>query len=214
MKRVTKKKKEWFPKVTKDVAIKTAKGAGMDLAAVGAGSLASAFMGKWSIALGAALLIGGNYVGKDAKGYLRLAGASALAWGAANVYKDQEIEEEAAVNGVGFVAVKEGAKKRLVNFKDSWLKALRIDKLIGAKNEADEDDVSVGSIDLSAMEALDDSVKEAAIQFQMRQMEAAEQEQEDFENEEPDQLDYSMRDTERELSYATYGDEEFDLSTI
>lgn len=212
MKRVTKKKKKWLPKVTKDVAIKTAKGAGMDLAAVGAGSLASAFMGKWSIALGAALLIGGNYVGKDAKGYLRLAGASALAWGAANVYKDQEIEEEAAVNGVGFVAMKEGAKKRLVNFKDSWLKALHIDKLIGAKNDAD--DVSVGSIDLSAMDALDDSVKEAAIQFQMRQMEAAEKEGEEFENEEPDRLNYSLREAEPELSYATYGDEEFDLSTI
>jgi len=79
------KKKKWFPKPTKKQLMKTAKGTGLDAAALGLGTLTSSFMGKWSLALGAALIVGGNYVQSDIKDYLRLAGVAAVAWCVAKV---------------------------------------------------------------------------------------------------------------------------------
>lgn len=210
MKKGVKKKKVWLPKPTKQQLIKTAKGTAIDAAVLGAGTLVSSVMGKWSLALGAVLLIGGNYVEKDIKEYLRLAGVAAIAWGVAKGTENQQVEEDAAISGVGFVAMKEGAKNRLINFKNDWVKALRIDKLTKPK----EDTISgIGSLDLSELDAFEDSVKRSAVDFQMDQMEDAD----DFENSQnasSELIEFNNQSDDLAQMNGIYAEEEFDLSTI
>lgn len=212
MKEGEKKKKKWLPKPTKKQFIKTAKGTGLDALALGAGTLASSFMGKWSLALGAALIIGGNYVQKDIKEYFRLAGVAAVAWGVAKVSEHQQVEEDAAISGVGFVAMKEGAKNRLINFKNNWVKALRIDKLT-KPNSGQESISSIGSIDLSALDTVEDSVKRSAVEYQMSQMDEDE-DFEEYEENEQAEIEFSNAANDLEEINGIYAEEEFDLSTI
>ncbi|NOQ75637.1 MAG: hypothetical protein GQ574_26755 [Crocinitomix sp.] len=204
-----KKKKKWLPKPTKKQLIKTAKGTAIDAAVLGAGTLVSSAMGKWSLALGAALVIGGNYVQKDISEYLRLAGVAAIAWGVAKVTENEQVEEDATISGVGFVAMKEGAKNRLINFKNNWVKALRIDKLTKS-NSSQESESSIGSIDLSALDTLEDSVKRSAVDFQMSQMD----DEGDYPYGDGELIEYSDEANDLEQFNGIYAEEEFDLSTI
>ncbi len=203
--------KKWLPKLTKVKAIQTAKGVVLEGGSGLIGALGAAGFGKWGLAFGGLLLLAGNYVDKDIRHYFSIAGIGALVQTVAKWNENEAISDDAAINGVGFVAIKEGAKNRLLSFKNDWLKALRIDKLIKPKAAIDSG-VSIGAIDLSALEALDDSVKASAVQFQMDQME--DEEGENYAEYQNDQIEFSEQGNELEEMNGIYAEEEFDFNTI
>jgi len=111
---------------------------------------------------------------------------------------------------VGFVAMKEGAKNRLNNFKNDWIKALRIDKLTKS-NSGHTSNSSIGAIDLSALDTIEDTVKQSAVEYKMSQMD------DDFDTYDTDEnelIEYANQTDEFENINGIYAEEEFDLSTI
>jgi len=192
----------------------TAMKSGVDLV-VGssAGAGLGALLGIWSPLAGFLMIGAGHYFG-DKSGVLRVAGAATIAYGIAKAAENRAATEEASVNGISLGSLAEGAKGRLINFKDNWLKAFYLDKLTGKKKEEtiEDSDVTVGAIDLSDLDMFEDMTKETAVKFELQRLKNEDsfdvEEEEEFEDEE----EFLEEDLEG-LNYAMI-EEEIDFSTI
>lgn len=193
----------------KFTAIKT----GVDVVAgsVVGGGLGALF-GIWSPILGLILIGAGHALG-DKSGVLRVAGAATMAYGIAKAVENRSATTEASVNGVSLGSLADGAKGRLINFKDNWLKATFLDKLVSKKEESTEEgDPTIGAIDLSELDIIDSMVEDSAINFEMQNIANEDSfedededeefsEEEDFEEEEDlEGLDYSLIEEEIDFS--------------
>ncbi len=151
---------------------------------------------------GIVLLGLGHFLG-DKTGVMRVIGASMFGYGLAKVTQKDELDE--TIDGLTMGAIGAKAKRRLGEFKNEWMKAFFIDKIV--KPKSSQDNLAIdgfGAIDLSAMDAIEESVKQSAIQHEMNQMESQEQ---NF-------LENAADEDEDEISFVTIPEDEIDLSTI
>lgn len=100
-------------------------------------------------------------------------------------------------------SITEGAKNRLINFKNNWLQAFYLDKVIGSKTPTE--DPTVGDIDVSALDVFDDLNKKEAIKYELQRI----QQEEDSAN---DPLK-GLEDEVNEMNYSII-EEDFDYSTL
>lgn len=135
----------------KVTALKT----GVGLVGASSGAGLAALIGKFSPILGVVMISAGSYLG-DKSGLLAIAGAATLGYGLAKANENRITEST--------------MKDRLVTFKNDWLKATYLDKLL-KKGESDEEDVEIGAIDSSVLDQFQERIKESAVKFQMSQME-------------------------------------------
>jgi len=153
-----------------DAVLGTSTGAGL-----------AAVFGIWSPLVGVILIGAGHYFG-DKSGLLRVSGAATIAYGIAKASENRAAVDDASVNGVSLGSVADGAKQRLIDFKNNWLKAFYLDKLTKEKETATDDkkDATVGAIDLSELDSIEEMVKESAIQFELKNI----KEEDDFDEDE------------------------------
>lgn len=192
----------------KDVKI-TGMKTGVDLVVgSGVGTGLGALLGLWSPVAGLIMIGAGHYFG-DKSGVLRVAGAATIAYGIAKAVENRAASEESAVNGITMSGVADGAKRRLIDFKNNWLKATYADKLFSKKSEESEQEedgeTTVGAIDLRALDVFEDMTKQSAIQHELKQL----QQEDDLEEE-----DFLIEDDLEGLNYAIIEEEEIDFSTL
>lgn len=135
-------------------------------ATLGAGLSATAGS-KVGIPTGVILIGLGNYF-DEKSGLLKIAGASAVAYGIAKAIEEQN----ASVNGLGEI---DKAKNRLGKFKDELLVAFYIDKLLPKKGSTSSsstnsdiagfEDEQMGRIDLSSLDMFERFNEEQAQSF-------------------------------------------------
>lgn len=150
-------------------AMKTAVEAGL---VSGGGAGIAALIGRFSPLVGVAIIAAGNILGDKTK-LSMIAGASMIGYGIAkSKYFEAEAKKAEAkkeLDGFSLGIVKDQAKNRLIDFKESWMKAFFLDKLIkpkedkGAGNNTGE---SIGAIDLSALDVFEDFNRQQAIKFE------------------------------------------------
>lgn len=215
------KKKKYF---TKKNAVTTAKGLGIDLLVGSAGAAVGAGLGKWSPVLGILMMGAGHFIGGKLE-LLRVAGAATMAYGVAKAMENDAAAKATAVDGISLGSIAEGAKGRLLNFKDNWLKAFYLDKLVGKKEEeSQEEKTPMGSIDLSDLDVFDDMNKQAAANFELQRI-RAEEEEEDYEDEEDEEYEDEDFETEelleedleeelQGLDYVLIDEDEIDFNTL
>ena len=182
------------------------------------GVLIGGAAGLWSLPLGL-LLIGGGHHLKDQSGIsslVRIAGASAIAYGVAKNIDFKAASKQAQVNGVGGLAgATQGMKDRLQTVKADLMAAYFLDRIFKKNNtggttskmvDIDDDDDSVGAIDVSALDFFDDYNQQEADEFE---------EQQSYSYPQPDQLPYygSTSSVSPETSFALFEDEP-DMSDI
>lgn len=172
-------------------------------ATLGAGI--GAVTGKQARFVGLGMIFLGHYTG-DKSGVLRVAGASALAYGIAKYFENETLA--GTVNGVTLQGETTKAKTRLTTFKDEVLATFYLDKVFKKKDSTGDDtadntttsqaSTTVGSIDLSALELFDDFNHQEAEDFHAQLSASPDFEQDDYEDE------YSVNDapSEREAEYA------------
>jgi hypothetical protein len=137
--------------------------------AAGVGSLAP-FAGL--IMLGAGYFLGGKWQ------LLTVAGAATLGYGIAKA-QDNRLDE--------------GVKERFVTFKNDWIHAFYVDKLINkGESDFDSSDTTIGAIDLSELDHFDEKLKESAIKFQMGQMEEDSAPAIEMDDEESEEIDFAI----------------------
>ena len=143
------------------------------------------------------ILIGlGHYLG-DKSGLLRLTGAATMGYGIAKAIENRNAPEASLV---------EGAKTRLINFKNDWLNAFYLDKVFKAKAETETtEDASIGAIDLSALDVFDDLNQQSAQNFELQQELSAEQTDDfdgavQFDAEDLEGINYSVIEEEIDFS--------------
>lgn len=178
-----------------------------------AGAGLGAAFGIWSPLAGFLMIGAGHYFG-DKSGVLRVAGAATIAYGIAKASENRAAAEVASVNGISLGSLAEGAKDRLSNFKDNFLKAYYLDKITGKKKEAV--DATVGAIDMSELNAFEDLIKESAVRHELKTIQEEDSIDEDFvEEEEIDEYETEIID-DGELEGMNYAliDEEYDFSTF
>ena len=140
----------------------------------------------------------GHYLG-DKSGLLRLTGAATMGYGIAKAIENRNGPETSLV---------EGAKTRLINFKDDWLNAFYLDKVFKAKEVAEStEDASIGAIDLSALDVFDDLNEQSAQQFEMQQA-LSDNQAENFD----ETIQFDAEDLEG-MNYSVF-EEEIDFSNI
>ena len=140
----------------------------------------------------------GHYLG-DKSGLLRLTGAATMGYGIAKAIENRNAPETSTV---------EGAKTRLINFKDEWLNAFYLDKVFKAKEDAEStEDASIGAIDLSALDVFDDLNEQSAQHFEMQQV-LSENQTENFDQ----AVQFDAEDLEG-MNYSVI-EEEIDFSNI
>ena len=93
---------------------------GVDLVGATIGAGTGALLGIWSPLLGIALFGAGHYFG-DKSGVLRIVGAGAIAYGIAKAVENRNSVEEVSVNGMTMGSLADGAKDRLINFKNETI---------------------------------------------------------------------------------------------
>ena len=136
-------------------------------ATVGAGI--GAVTGKQAKWVGLSMIGLGHYFG-DRSGVLRVAGASAIAYGIAKHFENEQIAT--SVNGFTLAGESSKAKTRLTQFKDEALATFYLDKIFKggtSTNTADSStnaDGSVGAIDLSALDFFDNFNRQEADEFE------------------------------------------------
>ena len=198
---------------------------GVDLGVSTLGAGLGALGGIFSPIAGVALILAGHFL-NDKSGILRMAGAATMAYGIAKAADNRMASQNQSVNGISLGSVTEGAKNRLINFKDNWLQAFYIDKLTGSKKESlPAEDQTIGAIDLSSLDVFEEMNKESAINFELSQR----GEQESFEEEEEFEEEMEMEDAEdffeeefedqeseglEGLSYAIMDEDEIDFSIM
>ncbi|MBI3133639.1 MAG: hypothetical protein HYZ14_03090 [Bacteroidetes bacterium] len=168
-------------------------GASATVAGAGAGAL----FGVWSPLLGLLLIGTGHYFG-DKTGLLRITGAACIGYGIAKAKENRASASAAVVEGITLGAIATGAKERLIDLKDNWLKATFLDKLIGPKTDAPAEDAPVGAIDLTELDAFETLNKEAAVKYELKK---AQQEEGSSEGEILEGLNYALM--EEELDFNT-----------
>lgn len=145
--------------------------------AASAGAGVGALTGKWSALVGVISLGIGEYLGDDTN-LSKAAAAGMIGYGIGSAVHSNETAK--SINGAGlqgFGAVKEGAKQRLMHFKDGWMKAFFLDKIVGAKDDLDTtqtDDGTVGAIDMSEFDVFEDLNRQEAIKFEEERAQAEE----------------------------------------
>lgn len=133
-----------------------------------AGAGFGALLGNWSPLAGAALIAIGHVLG-DKSGVLRVAGAATIAYGIAKASENRQAANDASVNGV---SITEGAKQRLLDFKENWLKAFHLDKLTPKKTTTNDtkSGSTIGAIELNELNTIEQLVQEAAIRHEMNKI--------------------------------------------
>ena len=175
-----------------------------------AGGTIGAVGGIWTPFVGLALLAGGHLLG-DKSGILRVVGASMMAYGIAKAQENRAASEAGSVNGLGSLS---GAKDRLLDFKDNFLKAFYLDKLTKKKEDpAAIDETTMGAIDLSALDAFEDLTKQSAYNFELKRVLEEGETEDDFEEEDIFEEDEIYEDDLEGLDY-TIIDEGVDFATI
>jgi F0F1-type ATP synthase assembly protein I len=157
---------------TKNVKITAMKTGADFLIGVPVGTGLGALLGIWSPLAGFLMIGAGHYFG-DKSGLLRIAGAATIAYGVAKAAENRAATKAASLEGISLGSLTEGAKGRLVNFKDNWLQALYIDKLIGKKDTSERDDmeeVPVGAIDLSELDVFENLNKDSAVNYELQKI--------------------------------------------
>lgn len=189
---------------------------GSEIVTSAAGMGAGAGLGIYAPWVGGGLILLSNFL-DDRTGLLSVFGSSMFSWGIAKAIENRNASEDETVNGLGFT---DGAKRRLIDFKDNFIKAFYIDKLMKSDNSESgsdsESDQSVGAIDLSSLDVFDEMSKESAINFEVRkarqEMESDSMDllDEDFDEESSDFLD---EDELQGLNFA-FVEDEIDFATI
>lgn len=171
-------------------------------ATVGAGIGAST--GRAALPVGLLLIAGSHYF-EEETGVLRIAGGAAIAYGIGKAIENRNIAEANAVNGFTLAGETEKAKTRLTQFKDEILTAFYLDKVFKKKEDGEttsfENEKTVGSIDLSALDVFELNNQNEAIQYELSQ-----------ENQNEDYSDIAGGFDVPEYAYATFDD--VDLSNI
>lgn len=167
------------------------------VAAAVAGGGAGALFGVWSPLLGLLLIGTGHYFG-DKTGLLRITGAACIGYGIAKAKENRASASAAVVEGITLGSIATGAKERLIDLKDNWLKATFLDKLIGPKTDATTQDAPVGAIDLTELDAFETLNKEAAVKYELKK---AQQGEGSSEGEILEGLNYALM--EEELDFNT-----------
>ncbi|MBD3637195.1 MAG: hypothetical protein HUJ25_07590 [Crocinitomicaceae bacterium] len=181
-----------------------------------AGGAIGALGGIWTPFIGFALMVGGPLL-KDKSGLMSVGGAAMMAYGIAKAQENHAAKDAGSVNGLGSLS---GAKDRLLDFKDNFLKAFFIDKLSKNKGSTTVDDeATMGAIDLSQLDALEDLTKQSAYNYEMRRSIEDERDLEDYPNyaiESEDTVDEDLVDDLEGPGYTIIEEEEpiVDLSTI
>jgi len=190
----------------------TAMKSGVDLVlGIGVGTALGAGFGLAAPFIGPGLIVLGHIIG-DKTGVIRIAGASMTAYGIATAMANRAAADAASIDGVSLGSVVNGAKNRFVQFKDSWMHAFYVDKLINKDTATeittDKEEVTVGAIDMSSLDVFDQLNKESAIEYESNQM-ALENETEE------DQFSFDQEE-EFEQSEEDFSEleEDIDLSTI
>ncbi|MEZ4921870.1 MAG: hypothetical protein R2780_01750 [Crocinitomicaceae bacterium] len=183
-----------------------------DLGVGVAGGAVGALGGIWTPFVGFALIVGGHLLG-DKSGLMRVGGAAMMAYGIAKAQENHAASDANSVNGLGSLS---GAKDRLLDFKDNFLKAFFLDKLTKKKSDAEaetDDEQTMGAIDLSSLDAFADLTKQSAYNFELKRAMADELASE-TESEEPIAVEEDgFEDDELEGFNYSY-EEELDLATI
>lgn len=150
----------------------------------------------------------GHYLG-DKTGITQVLGASMFGYGLAKVMHKDEPDESVD----GFAGFADKAKRRLGDFKNEWMKAFFIDKLMPSSGSSSETEAATidgfGAIDLSALDAIEESVKQSAISHEMNSMDEQEDEEERLIH-----METSNDDFDEESEFAEIVEDEIDLSTI
>lgn len=147
---------------------------GMDITGALAGGLLGAAIGKNSALFGLGVLVTGNFMG-DKTGLYKTIGASMLTYGVAKFLQ----ESGTANKSVQGLSGTEGVKERLGKYKDELMSAFYLDKIFKKKSNgttgttaaraADEEDESVGALDLSALDFFEDYNHQQANEFEINQ---------------------------------------------
>jgi|GEM_PF-2480129 len=177
--------------------------------------------GLWSLPFGLVMIAAGHHF-KDQSGLLKISGAAAIAYGVAKNIDFNTAAKNAKAAGVsGLAGTTEGIKDRLKTVKDDLLAAYFLDRLFKKDDgtgtpatkmaEIEDEDVTIGAIDLSALDMFDEFNQQEADEFEAAQAEEALYR-------EPEQLpDFSVNYVEpvsREASFGLFEEDEPDLSEI
>lgn len=171
-------------------------------ATVGAGI--GAVSGKQSKWIGLGMIGLGHYF-KDESGILRIAGASAIAYGIAKHFENEELA--GTVQGISLAGESEKAKTRLTQFKDEVMASYYLDRIFKKADTISPIETStetVGAIDLSSLDFFDQFNQQEADEFEMNR------ERRSIENFDPTILPPNSTD---EMSYAII-DEEPDFTEM
>lgn len=148
---------------------------GMDIGGALAGGLLGAAIGKYAALFGLGVLVTGNFV-SDRTGLYKSVGSGMLVYGVAKVLQDGGTANK-SVQGLSGV---EGVKERIGNYKDELMSAFYLDKIFKKKTDsttaarmADEEDESVGALDLSALDFFEDYNHQQANEFEINQQSSA-----------------------------------------
>ncbi|MCR9171922.1 MAG: hypothetical protein NXI10_05490 [bacterium] len=139
------------------------------IVAAGAGAGVGALIGRGAAVVGVLGLGLGEYFG-DQTNFSKVASASMIGYAIGSSMHSSETAKTINGSGLqGFGAVKEGAKQRLTHFKDSWMKAFFLDKLVGGQSDSDTsrmDDGTVGAVDMSEFDVFDEINEQEALRFE------------------------------------------------
>lgn len=149
---------------------------GMDVGGALAGGLLGAAIGKYAALFGLGVLVTGNFV-SDRTGMYKSIGSGMLVYGVAKVLQDGGDTANKSVQGLSGT---EGVKERIGKYKDELMSAFYLDKIFKKKTDtttaarmADEDDESVGALDLSALDFFEDYNHQQANEFEINQQSSA-----------------------------------------
>lgn len=157
-----------------NIALKTVVDA---LVGVPVGVLIGGATGLWSLPFGLLLIAGGHHF-KEKSGIARIVGASAIAYGVAKNIDFKTAAKQAQINGIGGLAgATQGVKDRMQMVKADLMAAYFLDRLF-KKNDGgttstklavmDDDDSSVGAIDVSALDFFEDFNQQEADEFEQQ----------------------------------------------
>lgn len=133
------------------------------------GAAAGALIGRGASLVGLLGIGLGEYLG-DETNFIKTASAGMIGYAIGSAIHSGQTSK--TINGAGLQglgAVKEGAKQRLMHFKDSWMKAYFIDKLVGEKQDTSTlqiQDETVGAVDMSEFDVFDDLNRQEALKFE------------------------------------------------
>jgi len=134
-------------------------------ATIGAGI--GAVSGKQAKWVGLGMIGMGHYFGEQS-GILRVAGASAIAYGIAKHFENEELA--GTVQGITLAGESEKAKTRLTQFKDEVMASYYLDKIFKKSEPViDTPTETIGAIDLASLDFFDQFNEQEADEFEYEQ---------------------------------------------